>query len=116
MTHDCPPSAHFHLPKCAISRYALAGKILVTRDFDSRARPFGSKQRDARCTGLSFRVKSLAWLQRCAKARRNLWKPFDDQLLFSDANYYNGCGSAITGALKAAGARAHHGSAAQGAR
>src|SRR5260370_2645219 len=47
MTRDFRPRAHFHLPKCVISRCAPAGSILVTKDFDSRGRPFGSKHRDA---------------------------------------------------------------------
>ena len=47
MTPDSPPRAHFHLRKCAISQCVPAGSILVTKDFDLRGRPFGSKQRDA---------------------------------------------------------------------
>src|SRR5207247_9922224 len=40
-TPDSLRFAHFHFPKCAISLSALAGQILVRKNFDSRGRPFG---------------------------------------------------------------------------
>src|SRR6266404_1009386 len=57
MTHDFPPRAHFHLQNCAISRCVPAGSISVTKNFDSRGRPFGSKHRDAALAGHSERSR-----------------------------------------------------------
>src|SRR6266436_2098075 len=57
MTHDFPPRAHFHLQNCASSRCVPAGSISVTKNFDARGRPFGSKHRDAALAGHSERSR-----------------------------------------------------------
>src|SRR2546430_16303901 len=43
MMLDSLRRAHFHLPKCAISRCARGGTTLVSKNLDSRGRQFGWK-------------------------------------------------------------------------
>src|SRR6266487_315074 len=56
--HVFPPSAHFHFPKCALSRRALAGKILATKSFVSPDKQFGSN--DIRVTPTLSSVQNRA--------------------------------------------------------
>src|SRR5438093_8491899 len=43
MMLDSLRRAHFHLPKCAISRCARGGTTVVSKNFGSRGRQFGWK-------------------------------------------------------------------------